>query len=409
MTSVPDGSAVDTDAPSPSLRLVTIAVVYGALAGMVAGLTYLLTGLLSDLVWSVSDARWYVFVAILVGGILLAVLRPSLDASTIDLQIAESADPRAVRWRRTAVLAAAAIVAVGFGGAIGPEAGLLAVVAELSALVSHAIARNHAEEQLIGRSGSAAALAGLYGSPPGAAAYDDDALSPPKALPFLAAIAGFATFLATVRALGHGGVDLGLPAYDLDTALDLLRAVLPAALAAVVAYAYLHARPQVAAALGRVGTPRAQTLVGTLVFAALATAWPLLRFSGHEEFVDVVELADESAWFALAALALAKLLATAICVSSGWLGGEFFPLMFAGAAAGAATLALVPGLEVTAAMASGVGAATAIGLRKPLAALLISALLLGGLGLAPLMIGVAVAVAALRAFPLPEGMRAGAH
>lgn len=398
MPSRPDETP-PTDRAGSSLRLVGIAIVFGALAGGVAALTYLLMGVVSDLVWSVSDARWYVFVAIAVGGTLLAVLRPAVDASTIDAQLAESADPRALRWRRTGVLAVAAIVAVGFGGAIGPEAGLLAVVAELSALVSHAIARNVAEERLIGRSGSAAALAGLYGSPPGAAAYDDDTLSPPKALPFLAAVAGFGAFLATVRSLGHGGVDLGLPDYRFESALDLLRAVVPALVAGAIAYAFVHVRPQLARLLGRVGKPRAQTLVGSLAFAALATAWPLVRFSGHEEFGEVVDYAAESAWLTLLLLAVAKLLATALCVSSGWLGGEFFPLMFAGAAAGAATIPVVPGLATTAAVAAGVGAATAIGLRKPLAALLIGALMLSGVGLAPLLVGAAVGVALLRAFP----------
>lgn len=404
----PSGAVADA-ATRPSPRLVAIAIGYGALAGAVAALTYLLTTILTDLVWSVSDARWYVFAAIMVGGVLLAVLRPRIDASSLDLQLTEAADPRRLRWRRTAMLGAAAIVAVGFGGAIGPEAGLLAVVAELSAIVSHVIARNHAEAVLIGRAGSAAALAGLYSSPPGAAAYDDDSLAPPKALPFLAAVAGFVTFLATVRAFGHGATGLGLPAYGLENPLDLVRALAPAAFGALLAVGYLHGRPNLDALLDRVGTPRAQTLVGSLVFAALATAWPVLRFSGHGEFGEVVAYAGESAWWALAALAVLKLLATGVCVSSGWLGGEFFPLMFAGAAAGSVALALVPGLPVTAAMTAGIGAATAVGLRKPLAALLISALLLGGLAVGPLLVGTAVAVAMLRAFPLPEGARIGAH
>lgn len=38
--------------------LVAVAIGYGALAGGVAALTLRLMGLVGDIVWSVSDARW---------------------------------------------------------------------------------------------------------------------------------------------------------------------------------------------------------------------------------------------------------------------------------------------------------------------------------------------------------------
>lgn len=390
-----------------SARAAGIALGYGALAGAVAALTYLLMGAAEHLIWSVSDARWYVPVVIIAGGLILVALRPHVDGRGLDAQLEEAADPAHLRRRRTAALAAAAIVAVACGGAIGPEAGLIAVVAELSAIVSHVIARNQAEERLIGQAGSAAALAGLYGSPPGAAAYDDDALTPPKALPFLAGVAGFVSFLALVRISDHQAGGVVLPEYVRASVGDLLWAIVPAVLAALAAYGYVRFRPLLAAGLSRVGSPRMQTFVGTLLFAGLATAWPLLRFSGHSDFDQVIEYAETSAWGLLLALAAFKLLACAVCVSSGWLGGEFFPLMLAGAAAGAAALVATPGLAATAAIAAGIGAATAIGLRKPLAALLIGALILGGVAIGPLLVGVAVAVVVLWVLPMPPA--AAAH
>ncbi len=63
--------------------------------------------------------------------------------------------------------------------------------------------------------------------------------------------------------------------------------------------------------------------------------------------------------------------------SSGWRGGEFFSLLFAGAAAGAATTFLVPGLDLATAEIAGLAAATTVGLKKPVAAILICALLVG--------------------------------
>ncbi len=58
---------------------------------------------------------------------------------TLDSLITDSEDPVAVRWRRTLHLCALGVVAVGFGGAVGPEAGLIAVVTELSAILARRI------------------------------------------------------------------------------------------------------------------------------------------------------------------------------------------------------------------------------------------------------------------------------
>ena len=160
-----------------------------------AGLTFVLMRWLEHTVWSVSDARWYIPVAILVGGLLITALRRRAGRSDLEQQVREGADPTTLHRRRTAYLGASAAIAVGFGGAIGPEAGLIAVVSELSALVSRRVARDHTEAVAIGEAGTAAALGGLYGSPPGAAAYDDSLLTPPKAVNLLAAIAGLGGFL----------------------------------------------------------------------------------------------------------------------------------------------------------------------------------------------------------------------
>ena len=85
----------------------------------------------------------------------------------------------------------------------GPEAGLVAVVTEASAIVPMRIARSRAEARLIGDTGTVAALSGLYGTPPGAAVYadadtalptDPDDAPTPMALKFLAAVAASAVF-----------------------------------------------------------------------------------------------------------------------------------------------------------------------------------------------------------------------
>ncbi|WP_370893713.1 chloride channel protein [Janibacter sp. GXQ6167] len=214
-------------------------------------------------------------------------------------------------------------------------------------------------------------------------------LAPSKALNLLAAIGGFVTLLVTYRALGAHDLDLGLSDFTLSSG-QVIAALVPAALGGFLAVGYLLLLPRMRSAIARLGGLHVQTLVGTAAFAALAMAVPMVRFSGHAEFTDLHELVGASAWGALAGLAVLKLVATALNVASGWRGGEFFPLLFAGAAAGAVALAFVPGLEPTAALVAGLGAATTVGLKKPLAVALICAFLIGGIALAPLIVGVGV-------------------
>lgn len=385
---------------SAPLRAVWVSGGYGALAGAVAGLALMLMLALEHAVWSVSEARWYVFAAITVGGLLLAGLRSHTADEELDEQIAAAADPRSLRRRKVALLGASAIISVGFGGAIGPEAGLIAVVAELSALVSWRIARTQAEARMIGQAGNAAALAGLYASPPGAVAYEDDALTPSKALALLAAITGFLAFLFTLHLAGSDFGGLGIPAYPAGDPAMLVRTV-PAAMAGtLVAVLFVRLRSGMFRLLSRWSSPVVQTLIGTALFAGLATAWPAVRFSGHAQFPELLDLVADRAWLVLAGLAVLKMLATALNLTSGWRGGTIFPLAFAGAAAGSACLAFTPDLHPSGALIAGMGAAVTVGLRRPLAALLICAFILEGNGAGPLLVGVAASLL-LRAVPLP--------
>ncbi|KAF0834131.1 H+/Cl- antiporter ClcA [Ornithinibacter aureus] len=377
------------------MRPPAIALLWGALAGGAAALVYTAMNAAQHVIWPDDIARWYIPLIVLAGGGLIALLRPHTDDGSLDDQLTAAADPRRLRRERTAALALSAIIAYGFGGAIGPEAGLIAVIAELSALVGVRITHSEQEARLIGQSGSAAALAGLYGSPPGAAAYDDDTLAPGKLLTLLAAGAGFLTFLVVHRAFGTDHTDLGIPTYTHSNG-QLLAAIVPALAGAALGLLYTRLHAWTTALLTRVGSATRQTLIGSAALAALAAAFPVALFSGHDQLHKVHDLVADSAWLMLATAALVKVAATAITLSSGWRGGEFFPLLFAGAAAGALATAAIPNLDLATAEIAGLAAATTVGLKKPAAAVLICALLIGQAAWGPLIIGATIGLFAIR-------------
>ena len=182
---------------------------------------------------------------------------------------------------------------------------------------------------------------------------------------------------------------------------DLLWAIVPALLGAGTGLLARWSQPRLAHALARLGTPMVQTLAGTALFALLAAAVPLVRFSGHHELVHALEHGVTAA-AALLGLALLKALAMALCLASGWRGGQIFPLLFAGAAAELAAVNGLPGLPVTVALVAGMTAAATVGMGKPVAVLLIL-LLTGASAPGALCVGALVGYGAARLLPARAG------
>lgn len=385
------------------VRLPALAAVYGLIAGAVAAVVLWLMGVVTDLVWSGPDARWYVFVMILVGGVLIALLqRLEPDASAgVGEQVDDLRNPARIKRRAALFAAAGAIVAVGFGGAIGPEAGILAVVSQLSALIGLRLSRDAAEARLLSEAGTAGALGGLYGSPPAGAVVAQENPEVPRWQLYLAGLTGFLGFVAVHGWLGSGhGLRLHLPPHEPSPyGTDMLDAVLPALLGAAAGLGLAWLTPAIRGALGHLRGKTLQILVGTVAFAALATAWPLLRFSGQQQMGDLADLAATSSAGTLLALAALKVVAVALCVASGWRGGVVFPLIFIGAAAALAVPVAFPSVSVTVAVVAGAAAAMTAGVGKPLAAALIAVLILGIPAVGPLCVGIAIGWAASKIAP----------
>ncbi|AKK09598.1 hypothetical protein HCH15_08190 [Corynebacterium testudinoris] len=376
-----------TQRPRVNPRLALQALGYGAIAGLTSILTFKGMTWLQHLVW--DGLGLPIYVTILLGGALLILIGWWAPTEDLETLLRHSEDPGHLPRRAVAATAFAAIVAVAFGGAIGPEAGIVAVVAQMSAIVTHLIARDVDTQRVIGQAGNAGALGGLYGSPPGAAAIDGDDLGQGKALQLAAGFAGFFVFVGVAKLTSSGeGGHIALPAIGEPQPFLLLVVAVVAAAAGLLFRGLHHAFEQVTA-----GIKRRWLVVagGTVLFAALATVQPLLRFSGHHELNDLLPLIQNSQWSLLLAIAVGKVVAVALCLVSGWRGGEFFPLVFTGAAIGAALSVLLPGLDAGSAMATGMVATAAVGWKRTVAVLLILILLIDAPVALPLLIGAGVA------------------
>lgn len=129
--------------------------------------------------------------------------------------------------------------------------------------------------------------------------------------------------------------------------------------------------------------------LGTGVVVALVNHWqPLALFSGEQQITALLQGKLLQGALPMLLLGLLKLLLAALCLSTGWVGGLFFPLIF-GAAAMAQGLALtlpgsVPAQVAIGAMACSIQSAV---LGQALVPILVTATVLKAHGLGAVLVG----------------------
>lgn len=386
-----------------TMRLTLIAVVLGAATGAAAVVTFLGMIALQEVIWSRAlDYRWLILPLTILGGALIGWTRSQAAGAEIESQIATARSPERAQLCETVWIALGAILAVGFGGAIGPEAGIVAVTAHLSSIVALRLGKTASEQRFLAEAGISGALSGVYGSPAGGPMHSSEDGRAPKPILFAAGLAGFASFVILADLLRPGALEMmRLPRFSADVSgWDVVIALLPALAGALAGTLFLLLKHQSSTLLGtRAPSKFWQPVLGGAALGIICTVSPLLLFSGHAELGEILHIGREHGPMPLILLALGKALACAICVAAGWRGGVIFPMCFAGGALGAAMLFLVPGVDPVLGVAAGMAAAASVGMTRPLVAALIMLFILGG-GLAvPVLVGTLVGWWALALLP----------
>ncbi len=125
-------------------------------------------------------------------------------------------------------------------------------------------------------------------------------------------------------------------------------------------------------------------------------------FSGQDALPPLVSHAADYSVGTLLLLALCKTVAYSLSLSA-FRGGPVFPAIFIGGALGIAAGGL-PGMELAASIAIGIGAMCTTMLRLPLTATLLAVLLLGADGAAvtpPVIVAVVIAFVVTNLLPAP--------
>ena len=309
------------------------------------------------------------------------------------------------------------LLPLAFGGSIGFEAGLTGLITAGCCWVRDrikraglSVARLHVDE--VADASIAACVSAIFATPlAGIVAGVEDASKPNAsdytmrrgakvALYTAAAFGAFGGILLFTRIFGSSS---GLPRFDSIAVGDIrLLWVIPCIVAAYAMTLLHHASRRFFASAARrlgtgaVGTVAAPVAAGALM-GAVATFLPYVLFPGEAQTAELMREWSGCPAIVLLATGFAKAAITPMCLSMGWMGGDFFPSIFSGVAAGYGLAALTgadPMLMVTVTTTAFLAGVT----RKPLLTLAILILCFPANGL--IWMGVAAVIGA--AMPLPS-------
>ena len=381
-----------------------LGLVVGVLAmAFIVGLRHVIDWLWPDeSSWGTGflDGEWWMVAILAAAGLVVGLSRKFMGTPMSVNMFTELEEGRVDHHHVPSVLVTG-FVSLASGASLGPEAPLATLGGGIGTLAAERSGRDTRVDTF---SGISAAFGGLLGLPLFATSLALELEHPHridyyrKILPGLIASAtGTGVFLAATDHGFLGLFDLG----PVEFHWWYLAAAVPlggvgAGLAVMCALMFAGLRRILAPFAGRtVLLP----VVGGVVMGLLAVVFPLTLFSGEHEFgTALVEAEHLGAWLLLA-VGLAKLLAVATALSTGFVGGPIFPMLFAGGAVGLCVHAAFPGVPVAIAVSCVMAATPAAFASVPVSMLVVVLVLVGG-GL----VAAPAAVAVVVAFSLTYGL-----
>ena len=267
------------------------------------------------------------------------------------------------------------LVSLIFGGSLGPEAGLTDMIGGLVTWLGDLRKQHNYIKRILTQAAMSAGLA-FFGSPLGGAVLtfetsDGDIL--PRIQNFLPSLLGTcAGFAGFVWAMGNSlGKNFIFPA-EMAQPVNMLLAI-PVALIGAGGGMIFHL---LSTQLNKYFSPLASRpllrgIIGGVGLGIMGSLMPLTLFSGEHELRVLIDESAKMGFLLLFVLGVAKMLATTLCLATGWKGGIIFPPMFGGAALGLACSVLFPAIHPMVGVTAGMAATTAVIMRQPVAVIII--------------------------------------
>lgn len=346
-------------------------------------------------------------VAFIIASGLMRRLAPGETGLTVpDIQLRVARREGDVPLGATLVRTASSAVTIGGGGSAGSEGPVAVLGAALGSAISRWFRFAAGRTTVLVAAGVAAGISAAFNAPLAGAFFAlEEILGTLSAAAFPSVVVASVVAALVSRAAFGNHPAFPIPEeYGFAMARELLLFYpVLGLLAGFAGASFVRVYFRTGEALGRIRLPAwaMAGLAGITVGSMVLLSGNRLVGHGHLAF-DLAALSQLS-WYALAALALAKMLATAITLQGGGSGGLFAPALFVGGAMGASVGALlqlvfpasVPQAEPYALV--GMGALVASALGAPLTGILLVFEITNDYAIMlPLMVTVAIAAVVAR-------------
>jgi chloride channel protein, CIC family len=405
------------------LRLSVLAIVVGVVAAFGAVLFREMIELVQQGFFGISTERlaslaaslpgWRVVLAPALAGLFVGIfvkfaLRDQRSHGVAEVIEASAIHGGRMTLRDGLVSAIANAVSIGGGASVGREGPAIHLGAALASTCGGFFNLDRSQARIMLGAGAAAAIAASFNAPFAGVFFAHEVIIGHYALPAFAPVA-IASVTGTVVARVYFG---DFPAFiiaghEISSYLEMPAFALLGVICAIAAIAFIRLVPMVQGLHARFKIPQwASPALGGLVVGVMALWFPEVLGVGYEATDRALN--GEYLLPALIALAVAKLLATVICLGSGFGGGVFSPSLFIGAMVGGAfgVLAALPFPELVSSLGAytitGMGALTAAVFGAPISTTLMIFELTGDYQLTiAVLIAVVVATVVTRVFHGP--------
>jgi H+/Cl- antiporter ClcA len=391
------------EAGPPSIRSLVLLSIPAIVIGIVSALALIalewLGDRLKDGLWTAlpdavgvdSSSPLFIFLMLTATGVLIGLIvwlapgHAGPDPATTGL----IEDP--LPLSALPALAIVTIIAQGGGVSLGPEAPI--VVLNVSLVVAAIkLFKLPIPIQLGMVLATAATIGALFGTPVAAALILTGMVAMAKGAGslwdrlFLPLVSAAVAALMMVL-INEPDFSVDLPAMGAPTWLDLVAAIVIAAVAVGLGLAGVWLFPLLHRAFHALRHPMLMIVAGGIVLGGLgALGGPITLFKGLEQSGQLVKDAPTMTVGALILVTVVRLVALLVASASGFRGGRIFPSVFVGVGVGLIANSLFPDVPVALAVAAGVMGLTLVSARDGWLALFLGVALTGDINVLPVLI-----------------------
>jgi H+/Cl- antiporter ClcA len=349
---------------------------------------------------------WLILLTTTLGGAAVGVLLRAIPGRGGPSPVAGhalggSADPRVAP-----AAAVVTIVSLVAGASLGPEAALITLASAIGVLLASRLGLGEQPTRILSTAGTSGVLGSFFSSPLVSALLALEMVTVTGPMLYALLMPGLVAAVVGVEVF-QWLLDEPLFHYELPTVekvriVYLLYAAAIGVGGAIVGRVFLALLRTTHARVDRAVTSRPVALatIGGLLVGLLGLGGDhLTLFSGESTLQTLIDDRGSLGLAVLVYILLAKIAATAISMTTGFRGGQIFPVVFIGAAFGVAVGEVVSAVPDGVAIASGMVAAAVAVMRVPIAAILIVTYFVGA-DLVSVVVVAAVA-AYITSFDLP--------